>query len=351
MRRCWFVAPTLAVMLLGTALVQAQETIIKDRKSFFPNRKQAPLTGKEIGILLTDGQPILSTEGRSGPADQLVFSSNGNSYRWVYVPTQDSPQITNLQVPIGDKGEKAVYPALNLANPKSVVAWGVNQPYSLVEVNVNSRRGSPAGDSFVGVEFTVLDGSKNFPLKITEVIKQVKDRYADYITKQQKAIDQAMKDAGEKSLKGKAPTGPRERKDLMYVTWLTETNTMRVHFKTTITDGAYVIVNNGGPLRDPPPLKLPPKKLPPKGGVRFESPDEQFVVRAVRPKDFNIKTGTTFGIEFGQAYVVNKKGEVVGTETLPIESFSSQLNQPVFGPGPRPIPLPPAPVPPGKESI
>src|SRR5438132_5494781 len=136
MKRCWLIVPTLAVVLFSATFAQAQETIIKDRKNFIPNRKQAALSGKEIGILLTDGQPVLSTEGRSGPADQLVFSSNLNSYRWVYVPTQDNPQITNLQVPFGDKGEKAVYPALNLANPKSVVAWGVTQPYSLVEVNV-----------------------------------------------------------------------------------------------------------------------------------------------------------------------------------------------------------------------
>lgn len=345
MKRFRFIVPALAVVLFGGTLVQAQETIIKDRKNFIPMRKQVALGGKEIGILLTDGQPVLSVEGRSGPADQLVFSSNGNSYRWVYVPTQDNPQITNLQVPFGDKGEKAIYPALNLANPKSVVAWGVTQPYSLVEVNVNSTRGSPPLDSFVGVSFRVLDGSKEYPLKIVDAIKLVRDRYADYIAKQQKAIDQAMKDGAEKSLKGKAPTGPRERKDLMYVTWLTDSDTMRVHFKTTITDGAYTIVKGGGPLRDPPPLKLPPnKKVPPD--------DSPVLLRAAPPRDFNIKTGTTFGIEFGQAYIVNKKGEVVGAETLPIESFTQQLSIPFGGPGggqrPLPLPVPPAPA---KDSI
>src|SRR5262245_25372432 len=80
-----------------------------DRKDFFPNRKQAAVKGTIVGILLTDGQPVLSTEGRSGPADQLVFSAGGNSYRWVYVPTLENPQITNLQVPVGEKGEVQVY--------------------------------------------------------------------------------------------------------------------------------------------------------------------------------------------------------------------------------------------------
>ncbi|MBI3821854.1 MAG: hypothetical protein HY289_04135 [Planctomycetes bacterium] len=340
MNRFSLLVPALAALFIGSTFVQAQETI-KDRKGFIPNRKHAVVAGKAIGILLTDGAPILQLEGRSGPADQLVFSTGGNSYRWVYVPTQVNPLITNLQVPVGDKGEKAVYAALNMANPKSVLPWAVTLPYALVEVEVNNGRGSPVNDSFVGTSFRVLDGSKEYPLKVVDVLKLVKASYADHIAKQQKNIDEAMRDAAERYLKGKAPTGPREKKDLMYMTWLPESNTMRVHFKTTISDGAYTIVNQGGgPLRDPPPLKLPPKK------VSAESP----VLRIAPKKQFAVKTGTTFGIEFGVAYIVNKDGKVVGTEELPIESFAQQLNVPVFEQGPRPLPRP-LPVPPAKESI
>lgn len=337
----WLLA--LTAVLIGAALVQAQDTI-KDRKGFFPNRKQVALKAKEIGILLTDGQPVLSTEGRSGPADQLVFSSNGNSYRWVYVPTTDTPPlISNLQIPVGDKGEKAVYPALNMANPKSVLPWAITQPYTLVEVDVNTGRGSPAGDSFVGTSFRALDGSNDYPLKVAEVIKKLKTAYNDYYLKNDREFSKALTEHGQKVLNGKAPTGPRERKDLMYVTWLTDSQTMRVHFKTTLTDGAYTITNPGGPIRpiDPPPLKLPPKKVS----------AESLVLRVAPPrKDFPIKTGTTFGIEFGLAYVVDKKGEVIRTETLAIETITQQINAPFIGPGggPRPAPLP---VPPAKDSI
>jgi hypothetical protein len=318
------------VALIGVTAATAQETV-KDRKSFIPNRKQAAVGGAAVGILLTDGQPILSTEGRSGPADQLVFSSGGNSYRWVYVPTQDKPMITNLQVPVGDKGEKTVYAALNLANPPSMLAWAIKTPYTLVEVEVNSGRGSPAGDSFVGTNFKVLEGSADFPLKVADVVKQVKDRYAEHVSKQKDAIDAAMKDHGDKALAGKQPTGPREKKDLMFLTWLPESSTMRVHFKTTISDGSYQFV--GGPNGKDPPVLPPIKKkigvLPPR----------------VAPPNFAAKVGTTFGIEFGMAYIVNKKGEVVGTESLPIETFTQQLNAPPnIGPRPvlpLPVPLPP----------
>ncbi|MSQ95165.1 MAG: hypothetical protein EXR98_11505 [Gemmataceae bacterium] len=340
-----FIAPALVVALAMSTFTQAQETI-KDRKAFIPSRKQAAVGGKAIGILLTDGQPVLSTEGRSGPADQLVFSSGGNSYRWIYVPTQDNPQITNLQVPVGDKGEKAVYAALNLANPRAVLPWAVTQSYALVELEVNGGRGSPAGDSFVATEIKVIENSKDFPLKVADVVKQVKARYEEYLVKQKNAIDKAMKDGLEKSLGGKPATGPRERKDLMYLTWLPESSTLRVHFRTTISDGAYTVVNVGDP-------RLPPRKLPlaPKGKVLPRDPGsvvfivpEEFVLRAAPPKNFATKVGTTFGIEFGQAYIVNKKGEVTGTETLPIDSFTQQLNAPVGIGGPRPLPLPVPPV-------
>ena len=218
-------ASVLLFIALTATAVSAQETF-KDRKAFIPNRKQVAIGGKAIGILLTDGQPVLSSEGRSGPGDQLVFSSGGNSYRWVYVPTQDRPLITNLQVPVGDKGEKTVYASLNLANPPSMLAWAIKTPYTLVEVEVNGGRGSPAGDSFVGTDFKALDGTADYPLKVVDVIKQVKDRHAEHVVKEKDTIEKAMKDHGDKVLAGKQPTGPRKKKDLMYLTWLPESSTI-----------------------------------------------------------------------------------------------------------------------------
>jgi hypothetical protein len=338
MKRTLF-AVAAALVLVGTSV--AQETV-KDRKSFIPNRKQAAVPGKVVGILLTGGQTFLDTEGRSGPANQLVFSSGNNSYRWIYVPTQDNAQITNLRVPVGDKGEHTVYAALNLANPQAVLPWAVTQPYALVELEVNGGRGSPAGDSFVATNMRVIEGTKDFPLKTADVLKQVKDTYAEYLTKQKDAIEKAMKDAGEKALKGKAVTGPRERKELMYMTWLPESSTMRIAFKTTISDGAYTVIKGPGPGPLPPrPVPLPPKKA----ALNIDAATRVVALRPAPIKGMEFKSGTTFGIEFGRAYLVNKKGEVTATEDLAIDSFTQQVNSPVFRPGPlpRPVPLPPAP--------
>jgi hypothetical protein len=345
MMRKWIL---LAIVMLGftpTTMVTAQEPA-KDRKAFIPNRKSVELKGTAIGILLADGQTILSTEGRSGPQDQLVFSADGNSYRWVYVPTQDNPQITNLQVPLAN-GEKAVYVALNMANPRSVIPWGVKQPYSLVEVEINGGRGTPAIDSFVGTTFKVLDGTKDYPLQTTDVVKQLKQRFTNDVAKMQDAINQEMKKVSEKILNGKPATGPRQKADLMYLTWLNESKTMRVAFKTTITDGLYTFVGGGIPMRDPPPL-------PPRGKFKKALNVAPALVRVAPPKNQAFRTGTEFGVEFGKAYIVNAKGEVVGTEDLAIEGFTRVLPVPPnIGPGgirPRPMPIPVAPLPPAKDS-
>src|SRR4051794_6420294 len=104
-----------ALLNVGSAWADPPEEIVKNRKDFLPQRKQVALGPKVIGVLAYDAQPVLSTEGRSGPLDQLCFSEGGNSYRWVYVVAfGEHPMITGLRVPIGEKGETALYPALDM---------------------------------------------------------------------------------------------------------------------------------------------------------------------------------------------------------------------------------------------
>jgi hypothetical protein len=81
----------------------------------------------------------------------------------VCVPADGRPLIQNLTLPVGEKGDrKAVFPALNMADRKTVRAAGVKTSYALVEVEVNDGAGSAAGASFVATRMKVLDGSKEF---------------------------------------------------------------------------------------------------------------------------------------------------------------------------------------------
>jgi hypothetical protein len=307
---------------------------IKDRASFFPSRKQQALKGTVVGVLLYDAQPVLSTEGRSGPPDQLCFSASGNSYRWVYVPAMGQPQITNLRIPVGEKGngEFEVYPALDMARPTTVARWGITAKCTLVELEVNGGKGSPKGDSFVATKMKSVEGSKQYPLRTAEVIEQLRKRYAAYLKDQGKTIEAEMGMAQKKAIKDAKPTGPREQADLMYVTWLPDSERLVVRFRTKITDGQYTIVEGGGIRPRGPQLPGAGKLL-----KRLPPPPPPF------PRRF--KTGISFGIELGAAYEVNKEGKLVRTQTLPVEAFQHRLPPPP-GPVGRPVPLPPPPQPP-----
>lgn len=324
-----------ALAALATPWVRADEPkaeVVKDRTAYFP-RKHVPLKGTAIGVLVSSPQPILSLEGRSGPPDSMCFARGLTSYRWVYVPTMENAIITNLQVPVGDGSEKQVYAALNMANARSVVPWGVSEPYCLVEVTINGGKGSPADQSFVATNFKVLDGSAKYPLKVNEQITRLKKAYADYLKAQNVTIETAMKDAAKKALGDKKATGPRERSEQMYVTWLPESDSLLVRFRTKLSDGAFTMVRGPGLPPRTPRDPLPPKALR----------------RARPPFEVPIKSGIAFGIELGRGYVVNAKGEMTRVEEVPITSFTQTIGRGPLPPGRLPPGrLPPGRVPPGR---
>jgi hypothetical protein len=310
------------------------ESEVKERKDFIPARKHEPLPGKIVGVLASDVAAMMGQEGRGGPPDAMGFSADGCSYRWVYTPANGASLIQNLQVKVGEKGDATVvYPALNMANAETVKPWDIKVPYALVEVEVNDGKGAPADESFVGTHMKRLDDTKDYPLLVSEVVAELKKRYGDRVKDMQKGIDAAMDDQAKAVLKERKMTGPRETSDLMYVTWLPDSESLSMRFRTTVTDGAYQYGNGVAPV-DLPPFVKPkegkeaadraPPRLPPPGpgiGGRF---------------------GTQIGVEFGAAYEVSKTGKLVRVQTLPIQAFQKELPPP---PAVRfPIdPLPPKP--------
>jgi hypothetical protein len=302
--------------------------LIKDRADFLPRRKYLPLAGKAVGLLVHDGQPVLSTEGRSGPSDQLCFASGGASYRWVYVPTQGPPLITNLRVPVGTKGESQTYAALDLARPPSVTPWGITARYTLVEVEVNGDAGSPPGDSFVATSIKSVEGTDAYPLRAASVVADLRRRYAAFLKEKAPGTDAALAEAQKKALGNRKPTGPREQSDLLFVTWMPETKTLRAGFRTKISDGAYTFIQQE---QRPPPGK---RALP--RGALAQLPFPQ----PPPPWQPQVKVGTTFGVEFGMAYEVSREGKLLRSQMLPYQSFQDRLVPPPgAGPRGRPAPL------------
>jgi hypothetical protein len=342
--------PVAALALHAAPAPLTTDEKVKDRQTFIPHRKYQSLSGKVVGVLVGDVRAKMGHEGRSGPPDAMGFSAGGNSYRWVYVPVAERPLITNLRVHVGEKGDRTqVFPSLSMANPQTVAAWGVAGPFALVEVEVNGGQGAPAEEGFVATKMTRLDRNARYPLDLPRVVEQLQKRYATWKADHSRELDAAMAAAQRKTLKDRKPTGPRETTELFYITWLPESERVSVRFRTTVTDGAYQF-GGGGPFDRPRPLPLPPAPVPP---IRRGAARPPALQPPPPPREFpQVRFGTTFGIEYGLAYEVNKEGNVVKTLTLAPESFQKELPLP---PGIRPIrpvdPLPPLRLPPRKRPV
>lgn len=279
-----------------------------------PTRKFQPLPGKAIGVLVSDPKAIMAREGRTGPSDALAFSRGGDSYRWVYVTVKEKPGLGTLLIAVGEKGDKMKeFHNLSLATLPTVWHFGITQPYSLVEVEVNGGLGSPADESFVATQMEVLDGTEKFSLKVTEVLDQSRRRYQAYLDKEQKDIETALKEAQKKALGERRPTGPRETSQLVYLTWLPETQQLRVTFQTQVSDGAYSYAQGVEPARKngPRPHVGPDSANPPQGqGVRF---------------------GIMFGVELGMTYDVAKTGTLQRSRPQALRVFSKEIPPPPGG--------------------
>jgi hypothetical protein len=307
------------------------EENFKDREAYIPKQKHEPQGGKVIGVLAGDVTAIMGREGRGGPQNSYGFGRNGHSYRWVYVPGGENPIISNLQVRTGEKGDAVkVYPKLDMANPETIKQFGFSESYCLVEIEVNDGLGSPAEEAFVATKMTRVDGTKDYPLKVTEVVDALRKKYDGWMKDQERTISDAMTQAQTKSIKDAKPTGPKQTNTVMLVTWMAESQRLQVRFLTRISDGAFQNAGPGG--IDVPPVPVPP------GGKRRPPP----------PPPQGFRTGTEFGIEFGVAYEVNRNGTVERVLKLPIESFENKILAPQ-GPQDRLTPFDPPPLPPGKN--
>jgi len=290
---------------------------LKYGNDLIPHRRHMPLKGRAVGVLVADGQSVLATEGRSGPPDQLCFSAAGCSYRVVYVPVAANPQIVNLQVPVGDSGRVQVYPSLDMARSANVKSFGVEGKYTLVEVEVNNGQGSPKTDSFVATQIHVMEGSKEYPLSTQKGVAQMRTKFADYQKEHAKANDEAMDRAAKWALGDRKPTGPREKEELLYVTWMPDTERLRISFQVKLTDGDFQLVES--PVRPGEGGKVPPMKGTIEGQPQGPA---------------RIRTGTGFALTFGVMYEIDKQGKLVGAEVAPFTRSTWQLPPPPRAGGP-----------------
>jgi hypothetical protein len=279
----------------------------KDRADLFPARQFQALSGKAVGVLVSGGQDVLAHEGRRGPADAFVFGSGPGSYRWVYVPVPKKPLIGGLLVRVGEKGTTTKpFRNLSMANAKTVEQWGITGPYALVEVEVNGGLGAPPGESFVATNMRPLDGTKEYPLQVTRVVGELRRQFGVYLKEQADAVEKGLSEARARVPADHKLTGGRERAETVLVTWLPETDHLRVTVHARIAEKAL------GPVRPGRP------SLPTDDGPTPPVPAST--------------SGLQVGVELGMTYEVSKYGVLDRSRPVPLHVFQKRFD----APAPRP---------------
>jgi hypothetical protein len=282
-----------------------------------------PLPGRVVGVLVSDARRVLASEGRSGPPDGLCFSSGGGSYRWVYLQVPGKPAIGSLTLPVGEKGEALEkFDRLSMASRATVKPLGVTAPYTLVRVEVNGGRGSPATDRFVATQLEVLEGTDQYPIHVAAEIESLKSRAHTLLAEERHRSDleAGMARAEAQALKGRTPAGPRETTEDLYVTWeLRPPERLLVEFRIRVSAGIF----RSGRGTDVVPPGQP--------GAAPQPP----------PLDPATRYGTLFGVETTVVFEVNPATHGVSERVLPVRTFVQELPPPQ-GSGAVPLPvLPP----------
>lgn len=338
-------AAVAGVVLAAPVPAGPTEETVADPAAFLPQRKYLAHPGTVVGVLASDVVAPMGREGRGGPPDAMGFSTAGSSYNWVYtVSTDANPLISKLRVKVGTDGtDVVVFDKLDMARPKTVTAWDIKSAYALVEVEVNGGKGCPADEAFVGTKLKQLDGTKEFPLKLDEVVKVARDRFA---ADADKVITAEVWEAARKAaLADRKATGPKETREVMYVTWLPDAKRVRVAFLRAVTDGDYK--QGGGANIDPPALPAidPPPPGAKPGGAKPGGANPGR--RPPQPVLDGVRWGTQFGVELARAYEFDTVGKLVAIKTTKAKATKAELPPPpmIGRGGPFPLPPPPLPLP------
>ncbi len=277
---------------------------ITDRDHFIDRQAWPALPGEVVGILGStmtlverDGQraPFVGATGDT----ELTFTTNGLSHRTVYVEVARDGRIRNLAVPTARPDVTQTYPFLELASGQTLngpLRAGIAGPFALAELEINHGSGAVGNRSygFVATKARVLDGTPEYPIRTSEVVAELMDRY-DLWAHTQEAQVAALLARKEAARPPTFALGPRHSWTTLYVTWMTDTHRLRVHLATRWSESATDLTAR------------PPSDL---GRRPFNPPTVRF------------------GVELGQAYEVGLDRRLAWTGVLPLGDWD-EMRHPV----------------------
>jgi hypothetical protein len=273
-----------------------------DKTFQLPVQKFEPLPGKVVGVLASNSQTLLANEGRKGPANAVTFGTGTGSQRWIYLPDQKKPMIAAMLFPVGPDGKKMQrFNRLNFANAENLKAFGITERFALAEVEVNGGQGSPASQTFVATSIKAVEGTKQYPLKVAEVIDRLQSRFDEWNSGNPYTLETALarqrKELG--WLKGKETK--RNEEKIFYVSWIPSRKVLQVQMLNRLQEHEPVAA-----------LTRP--------AIAYQGND------GTPPKT---KAERTVGAEEGLGFEVSRFGKIERMDPIPLKEFHrapAQLN-------------------------
>ena len=268
----------------STSICNSKKYVKEDR--FIPDgEKAASIPGKTIGVLGVYDMPWLKKDRYRDP---LWFTSGKSYYNAIYIPLDDT-EAKSYRGPLRGPAlfsvgngkfsrEESYEQKLALGFLSTVVKFGVSTPFTLVETVVNFGEGVPgSAGEFVASKVLVVEGSKEYPIKVTEVIEHLQTCYQNYCQAEADNINSALAKAMRQLRYQTKLPDSNNKSEQLYVTWLPETEQLQVEFYTMISDGQ-----------------------PSRAGDYLHH---------------------SYGVDFGISYIVSKSGRLERTEIIPISPF------------------------------
>jgi hypothetical protein len=189
-----------------------------------------------------------------------------------------------------------------MASARNVQQWGVAGPYTLVEVEVNGGLGAPPSEKFVATNMRVVEGTKEYPLHIGKTVDDLRMQFHVYLKVHEDLIARGMSEARTALPEGHKLTPGREQTETVFVSWLPETDQLRVVFQARLGEKALATA------RPAPP--------PPQATTQ---PDDG------RPPPAPVHAGVILGVDVGMTYDVSRRGVVDRTRPVPLRRFTKEL--------------------------
>lgn len=309
LRSLLFLAPALALALAPLAIgrsqtspaasqpAQTQPGNINPYAGFSRNRIDEELPGRAVGIVVSDqGFNFCVAEMMGVPkwdsppqTYRYAFSRGGTKYRPLDWHSDDPLKALTFREPVPTRNGRSAtreFVGLCVADTDSARAKGVGPPFSLVEVEVNEGFGSPS-DSFAATEVKLIHKTAQYPLDPVKIMADAKIRLQKYKEANTQLVNSTMAELKSTALGDKQATGPRETRDHAIITWLPETERVRVEIQSVTTDGAYTDV--------PERVLMPPET---------DSPAHSPPVGITPAR----RTGTQFGVSGGVLLEYSRDG-------------------------------------------